>query len=91
MKIDVKNIYYALAAVMDPKDIDHHESDLYVRCTSKSAAIINECKNNSGLCTQLFVDNIDHNLWYEIPFCYSPFWEERTRYRNERMGEIQNG
>jgi hypothetical protein len=56
--------------------IDNHESDLYVPVTPETTKIINlyEFKSN----VKPFICNIDKKLWYDIPFAYSPFWENRT-------------
>lgn len=48
--------------------IDHHASDLYLKVTPETMQIINQLENKSLLTT--FTDNIDKELWYEIPFVY---------------------
>ena len=70
-------IYEKALATISAKDIDHHESDLYLRKTPKTEKLINEYefKNN----VSVFRDAIDHELWYEIPFAYTPFFEERCK------------
>jgi hypothetical protein len=55
--------------------LDHHESDLYAEKTPVSERIIRSYQFRSNV--TVFRDNIDHNLWYDIPFAYSPFWEKR--------------
>ncbi len=51
------------------KDIDHWQSDLYVRMTLASREIIDryEFKN----LVSAFIDQIDHVQWYEIPFAWT--------------------
>lgn len=56
------------AANIPAAHIDHHASDLYLKVTPETTRIINQLDNKSLLTT--FTDNIDHELWYEIPFCY---------------------
>lgn len=54
-------------------EIDHHESDLYVRATPE----VLEIAHKSGWNWGTFVSQIDGKLWVEIPFGYWPFWERR--------------
>lgn len=77
-------VYEKLVAVMKPEDIDHHESDLYVRWTNASEKVLEECGKGSGLWVESFRDQITGKLWFDIPFAYTPFWEERAR-KQERM------
>lgn len=58
--------------LMNADETDHHESDLYLKVTEASTAIA-EKYQNKWMVTH-FVDNIDHELWYEFLFCY---WEKR--------------
>lgn len=58
---------------MKPEEIDHHGlghgmDDLYLKVTPVSKEIAKRTFFNSAITT--FVDNIDHELWYEFPFCY---------------------
>ncbi len=49
----------------------HHESDLYAKQTPISKNIV----NNYYFITQVstFISQIDGEIWYEIPFTYTPF------------------
>lgn len=73
-EVNPSNIYSILVKELPAKDIDHHESDLYVRKTPKSTEIINKLNNKSLLST--FRDQIDNDIWYDLPFCYTPFWDK---------------
>ena len=53
--------------------IDHHASDLYVPVNPKTTAILLECKATAST----FTCGITGELWYDIPFAYTPWWEER--------------
>ena len=53
-------------------EIDNHESDLYAKVTPISKEIIDKYEHKRNVKT--FVNNIDHTLWYDIPFAYEPFW-----------------
>lgn len=76
LKEDIQpgDIHSILAKELPAEDIDHHNSDLYVRKTPKSTEIINKLTNKSLLST--FKDNIDGDIWYELPFCYTPYFGE---------------
>lgn len=56
------------AAKIPPEHIDHHESDLYLKITPATTEIINNYQYKGNVTK--FIDNIDHELWYEIPFTY---------------------
>lgn len=53
---------------------DHYESDLYIEHSSKAAKLVNQYTQNSIL----FIDNIDNKLWIEVPFAYTPFYENKN-------------
>ena len=62
---------HAIAAQELPaEDIDHHESDLYIKFSAKSSALVNRLTCKSLLTT--FHSQTDGNLWYELPLCYNP-------------------
>jgi hypothetical protein len=61
-------IYVKAVQQMQAADIDHHESDLYLRKNENSTKLVNEYEFKQNVTT--FRDNIDHVLWYEIPFQY---------------------
>ena len=64
--------------------VGNHESDLYVKWTKVSAAMVKA----SGLLSSTFIDNIDNELWIEIPGAFDPFWEATSRMgRAMRAGE----
>ena len=62
---------HAIAAQELPaEDIDHHGSDLYIKFSAKSSALVNRLTCKSLLTT--FHSQTDGNLWYELPLCYNP-------------------
>lgn len=77
----MKTLYQQFVEVMNPKDIDHYYSDLYVKVTEDSTRIINEYftehpefRKDSLVST--FISNIPPRVrWYDIAFAYDPFWE----------------
>ncbi len=50
-------------------DIDHHDSDLYVKVTPLSRKWLDSYKFKNNVTT--FRSNIEpHDLWYDVPFGY---------------------
>ena len=72
-KIAPSEIYDLAVKELPAEDIDHHATDLYLRKTDKSTALVDRLENKAMLST--FISNIEpHDTWYELPFCY-PFIE----------------
>lgn len=55
---------------------DHHESDLYVPVNAQTKTMMNDYEYARLVTT--FKDQVTGNLWYDIPFAYTPWWEERV-------------
>lgn len=53
-------------------DISHWNSDLYLRVTPETTAIIDGYEFKNQVST--FIDEIDGKPWYEVPFAYDPAW-----------------
>lgn len=70
-KLNVLELYNALKEQMPPEYIDHYYSDLYVKVTPTSTDLIAQYKNK--FMVSKFIDNIEHKLWYEIPFGYCDY------------------
>lgn len=62
------NIYFEAFKIMPLSEIDHYQSDLYLRVTSKSKKLVEQYEFRNKVST--FKDNINHELWYEIPFAF---------------------
>lgn len=62
-------------------EVGNHESDLHVKCSEKSEAIIlYHCLlPGSYLTYSQFRSNIDNSRWYEVPFAYDPFWNKPAK------------
>ena len=62
-------------------EIDHHASDLYVRVTPESRAIINAWRAENGygegFC-ETFVSQVDGLRYYDVPFAFKPYWDARA-------------
>lgn len=68
------DIYTAALQALPPEDIDHHETDLYLRVTEASKRLISEYAYRQNVKT--FKDNIEGLRWYDIPFAYTPAWAD---------------
>lgn len=51
--------------------IANHNSDLYVKVTPQSAAIV---KRHAPVGVTVFRNNLDDAFWYDVPFAYDPYW-----------------
>ena len=56
-------------------EIASHESDLYVKVTPESEAIINTYEHKANV--RRFVSAIDGTQWFDIPFAFIPWWDKR--------------
>ena len=77
------NILELAQQQMKPEEIDHHQSDLYLKKTPISDKLIANYRWKNSVTT--FRDNIDNELWYEIPFAYGH--KVRESYINEISDE----
>lgn len=78
---DPGNIYEVAVKLLPAEDIAHHYSDLYIRKTPESTAMLKKMRyRNSGLLTT-FRSQIDGDIWYELPFCYG---FERARQEQQK-------
>lgn len=76
-KLQPGEIYAAAVATLPAADIDHHASDLYLKRTSAAVALVARLENKALL--SVFRDS-DGVAWYELPFCFSPYWENPSAY-----------
>lgn len=51
-----------------------HASDLYIPKTEQTIKLIKEYEFEKSV--TLFISQIDKTVWYDVPFCYIPFWEK---------------
>jgi hypothetical protein len=69
-KLSPSQLYNAAVEQMPTEHISHWCSDLYLKVTPVSEALI---ENYEYRCfVKTFIDAIDHKRWYEIPFA-APF------------------
>jgi hypothetical protein len=58
-------------------EVDHHESDLYIKDCPKARELLEKYKKPVAT----FRSQIDQQVWLEVPFVYTPFWEEKEAAR----------
>lgn len=71
-KIEGNEVLLYAKELMAGDEIDHHESDLYLKVTEASTALKKKYEHEWSVTR--FIDNINHEPWYEFPFCY---WENK--------------
>ena len=54
-------------------ETDKHESDLYIKDCPKARELLEKY----GKPVATFTSQIDQQIWLEVPFMYTPFWEEK--------------
>ena len=72
-KDNQKTIYDQMKAL--GVEIGNHASDLYVPVTPETTALVNKYEFKQNVTR--FICNIDKKPWYDIPFAFMPFWEQR--------------
>lgn len=57
---------------LPPEDVaqDYTSTSVYVRVSTESNALVKQYAFRSNV--QTFVDEIDHDLWFDIPFMKQP-------------------
>lgn len=73
----MRNLYEVAAATLPPDHIDHHETDLYIKVTPESRALISDYEFRNQV--ETFLSPLDNCLWFDIPFAYTPEWERRYK------------
>lgn len=59
-------------------DIESHCSDMYVRVTDTTVAVVKAYREKHGIESMpaTFRSSIDGDgIWFEVSFAYAPFWE----------------
>ena len=69
----MKTLYEQAVERMNKDEIRYHESDLYLKVTPVSLALIDKYEFRSNVTR--FTSQIDRRLWFEIPFAYDPYWK----------------
>ena len=66
--ITVENIYEEICKVTKPNERAHWQTDLYCKLTPATEKIVSQYEYLQNV--ERFVDNIDGEIWYDIPFAY---------------------
>lgn len=53
---------------------DNHESDLYLKVTPASRALL----ARRGIMARMFPDRGTGELWFDVPFMFDPWWSAHT-------------
>lgn len=69
----IKDIYQA--AIDQGLNVDHYESTLYLQVNEKSQDLVDRYEFKQNVKT--FISCLDQELWFDIPFAYSPFWTKK--------------
>lgn len=76
-KITPGEIYALAVATLPAADIDHHNSDLYIKKTPAAVALVARLENKALLSTFRDPDGV---VWYDLPFCFAPYWKNPSKY-----------
>lgn len=77
------SLYERAVAALPASDIDHHESDLYLKATPEAEHILREWISDNGFqnAAKVLIDrfrsSIDGQVWLDVAFQYQPYWETR--------------
>lgn len=84
--MNAKTLLYRARQEMQPEEIATYESsgsDLFLKVTPVSTALVQEYIWRDNV--KKFIDSINHEPWYEIPWGNTDWWEKRGCY----CGELQ--
>lgn len=84
MENTIKDIYTAAREILPDSDIDHHETDLYIRVTPASMDLVKNYEFWFNV--QRFNATDGSGQWYDIPFAYNPAWAEKIGENAARRG-----
>lgn len=59
----------------------NHESDLYIKATPETRAILSRFPLNKANATGFINQAAPHKgeLWLDVPFAFDPFWESKMK------------
>lgn len=77
------SLYEEAKKEMKPEEIDHWQSDLYLKVTPESKRLVNSYEYRANV--TVFHDEIEHRPWFDIPFEYKPFWDEKQSDEKEKI------
>ncbi len=65
------SLYYDCVELDIPTD--HHASDLYIPVTAQTQELVKK----HGHRATMFTSQIDGKMWFDVPFAYLPFWQDK--------------
>ncbi len=71
------SIYEQAKSILPEKDIQNHESDLYLAVSKESAQLVADYKFKQNVTV---FNGSDNRNWFDIPFAFEPFWSEKIIY-----------
>lgn len=74
-----RDIYAAALRALPASDLDHHETDLYLKVSEASAALVASYDFRGNV--ERFRSPLDGCLWFDVPFAYTPAWLEKLQQR----------
>jgi hypothetical protein len=66
------DIYERAIVAMPADEIDHYNSDLYLKVTEQSKQLVSGYE--FAINVTRFSNAIDGTPWFEVPFAYTPAW-----------------
>ena len=82
--MNAKTLLHLARQQMKPEEIATYESsgsDLFLKITPISTALVKQYDFKCNV--RKFIDAIDYEPWYEIPFANTDWWEARGCYCGE--------
>lgn len=58
-------------------EYSNHLSDLYIPVNEQTEKLVSNYEFKQSV--KIFTNNIDKKSWYDIPFAYAPYWENRKK------------
>lgn len=55
----------------------NHYSDLYIPVNEVTRKLVAEYAAAGGTQATMFHNQVEGGTWYDVPFAYSPYWEEK--------------
>lgn len=71
------SIYKEALKRMKREEIDNHASDLYLKVNDISRELVFKYEFTASVKMFLVETETEVELWFDIPFAYDPYWEEK--------------
>jgi len=71
-------LYEEILKVTTPEQRGNWTADLQCKVTNETETVIDRYKYRHLVTT--FLSAIDHTLWFEIPFAFTPWWSDPNKY-----------